>query len=288
MEEFIFCSQCGKKIAVGKKFCTECGSPIPVNSVPVTETPEANNTVVDEDATVFASPVAAAPVAPAPEAPAAPAPEAPAAPAPEVPAAPVPEVPVAPVPEVPVAAAPEAPAAAAPEVPVAPVPEVPVAPTPEVPVAPIPAAPAAPAGMTAAQQYEAAMGQKVTAPNADQIKKPDKKAVNTKTGDDIPAAYKPVNMWGYYGLSILLRLPIVGFICTFIFAFAPKNKNIKNYARSYFCAWIVGAILTIIVIALIIFAGSAILAALSSITGDSGALDGATEIIEAIQGIFGV
>lgn len=271
MEEFIFCSQCGKKIAVGKKFCTECGSLIPVNSVPVTETteaPEVNNTVVDEDATVFASPVAAAPVV-----------------APEVPVAPVPEVPVAAAPEVPVVAAPEA---LAPEVPIAPVPEVPVAPTPEVPVAPIPAAPAAPAGMTAAQQYEAAMGQKVTAPNADQIKKPDNKTVNAKTGDDIPAAYKPVNMWGYYGLSILLRLPIIGFICTFIFAFAPKNKNIKNYARSYFCAWIVGAILTIIVIALIIFAGSAILAALSSITGDSGALDGATEIIEAIQGIFGV
>jgi len=274
MEEFIFCSQCGKKIAVGKKFCTECGSPIPVNSVPVTETTEAsevNNTVVDEDATVFASPVAAAPVV-----------------APEVPVAPVPEVPVVAAPEVPVAPVPEVPVVAAPEVPVAAAPEAPAAPVPEVPVAPIPAAPAAPAGMTAAQQYEAAMGQKVTAPNADQIKKPDNKAVNTKTGDDIPAAYKPVNMWGYYGLSILLRLPIVGFICTFIFAFAPKNKNIKNYARSYFCAWIVGAILTIIVIALIIFAGSAILAALSSITGDSGALDGATEIIEAIQGIFGV
>ena len=310
MEEFIFCSQCGKKIPVGKRFCTECGSPIPVNSVPVTEAPAMSEIEIDEDATVFAS---SAPVEPvvgeygavttpvesvATEAVAAVEPVVPVSQVatepvsalsstvpvvamPAMPEAPVATMPVAP--EVPAATMPVAPEAPAATMPVAP--EVPVAPMPTVP--PVPEVPKAPEGLSAAQQYEAAMGQKSSAPAKVETAAV-KKAEKVNAFDDIPKEYKPVNMWGYYGLSILLKLPIIGFICTFIFAFAPKNKNIKNYARSYFCAWIVSAILIIITIALILFAGGAIISALNNALGDNSALDGATDIIETIQGWFGV
>ena len=309
MEGFVICSQCGKQIVAGKKFCTECGSPIPVNSVTIPEVQEVNNT--DDDATVSFNPalvqqetsvvlekpaevpvvdtVAANVEAPVvePVVPVVPVVEA-AVPVVE-PAVPVVE-PVAPVvePVIPVVE-PVAPAVE-PATPVAPVAVEAVAPVaPAMAAAPSPVAPEAPsvnmAGMSAAQQYEAAMGQKVTAVE------PKKEAPKAKPADkkaDIPAEYKPVNMWGYYGLSILLKLPVIGFICTFIFAFAPKNKNIKNYARSYFCEWIITAIVVILVLVLILFAGGAILTALGGIVGDESALDGAGEIIESIQNMFGI
>ena len=309
MEGFVICSQCGKQIVAGKKFCTECGSPIPVNSVTIPEVQEVNNT--DDDATVSFIPalvqqetsvvlekpaevpvvdtVAANVEAPVvePVVPVVPVVEA-AVPVVE-PAVPVVE-PVAPVvePVIPVVE-PVAPAVE-PATPVAPVAVEAVAPVaPAMAAAPSPVAPEAPsvnmAGMSAAQQYEAAMGQKVTAVE------PKKEAPKAKPADkkaDIPAEYKPVNMWGYYGLSILLKLPVIGFICTFIFAFAPKNKNIKNYARSYFCEWIITAIVVILVLVLILFAGGAILTALGGIVGDESALDGAGEIIESIQNMFGI
>lgn len=309
MEGFVICSQCGKQIVAGKKFCTECGSPIPVNSVTIPEVQEVNNT--DADATVSFNPamvqqetsvvlekpaevpvvdtVAANVEAPVVE------PVVPVVPVVE-PAVPVVETavpvvePVAPVvePVIPVVE-PVAPAVE-PATPVAPVAVEAVAPVaPAMAAAPSPVAPEAPsvnmAGMSAAQQYEAAMGQKVTAVE------PKKEAPKAKPADkkaDIPAEYKPVNMWGYYGLSILLKLPVIGFICTFIFAFAPKNKNIKNYARSYFCEWIITAIVVILVLVLILFAGGAILTALGGIVGDESALDGAGEIIESIQNMFGI
>ncbi len=288
MEEFIFCSQCGKKIPVGKRFCTECGSPIPVNSVPVTEAPAMSEIEIDEDATVFASSAPVEPVVGEYGAVTTPvesvATEAVAAVEPVVPVSQVATEPVSALSStVPVSAMPAMPEAPAATMPVAP--EVPVAPMPTVP--PVPEVPKAPEGLSAAQQYEAAMGQKSSAPAKVETAAV-KKAEKVNAFDDIPKEYKPVNMWGYYGLSILLKLPIIGFICTFIFAFAPKNKNIKNYARSYFCAWIVSAILIIITIALILFAGSAIISALNNALGDNSALDGATDIIETIQGWFGV
>lgn len=59
---------------------------------------------------------------------------------------------------------------------------------------------------------------------------------------EVPAENKPVNMWAYFGLELALSVPIVGFVLTFVLAFAPKNVNIKNFVRSRFCFWIIGAV----------------------------------------------
>ena len=40
-----------------------------------------------------------------------------------------------------------------------------------------------------------------------------------------------VGFWTYFGLSALFALPVVGLIAAIVFAFAPKNKSLKNYAR---------------------------------------------------------
>lgn len=58
----------------------------------------------------------------------------------------------------------------------------------------------------------------------------------------------PISMWGYFGYSILFSLPLVGFICVIIFSFGGTNNiNLRNFARSQFCFFVIGLILTIII-----------------------------------------
>ena len=73
---------------------------------------------------------------------------------------------------------------------------------------------------------------------------------------NIPSEYKPISMWGYFGYEILFSIPIVGFICLIIFSFAPSNKNVKNFARSYFCMLIICLVLTVVIIAILFAVGA--------------------------------
>lgn len=45
-------------------------------------------------------------------------------------------------------------------------------------------------------------------------------------------------MWGYFGYEILFSIPIIGWIIVIIFALTAQNHNLKNFARSQFCLWI--------------------------------------------------
>ncbi|MBP8969148.1 MAG: hypothetical protein KBG42_07695 [Lachnospiraceae bacterium] len=65
----------------------------------------------------------------------------------------------------------------------------------------------------------------------------------------IPEEYKPISMWGYFGYELLFAIPIIGFILLIVMSFAPANKNVKNFARSYFCLFIIAIILGIILVA---------------------------------------
>ena len=69
----------------------------------------------------------------------------------------------------------------------------------------------------------------------------------------IPEEYKPIGMWGYFGLNILFSIPLIGLIFILIFSFGgTKNKNLCNFARSFFC-WMV--ISVVLLVALAIFIG---------------------------------
>lgn len=63
-----------------------------------------------------------------------------------------------------------------------------------------------------------------------------------------PAFDTPISMWGYFGYEILYSIPIAGIIALLINAFGAKNRNVKNFARSYFCFIIVVVILGAIVL----------------------------------------
>lgn len=63
----------------------------------------------------------------------------------------------------------------------------------------------------------------------------------------IPEEYTPISAWGYVGYTLLFSIPLVGFICLLVFAISGSNKNVKNYARSYFCMLLIEIILAIVV-----------------------------------------
>ena len=68
----------------------------------------------------------------------------------------------------------------------------------------------------------------------------------------IPEEYQPLSMWTYFGYEIVFSLPIIGFIMLLIISLGKtKNKNLKNFARSYFCFQILS--ISLITILLILF-----------------------------------
>ena len=55
-------------------------------------------------------------------------------------------------------------------------------------------------------------------------------------GTIIPASYKPISAWGYFGYRILYSIPIIGWIFLLIHAIGASNVNVRRHARSYFCS----------------------------------------------------
>ena len=65
----------------------------------------------------------------------------------------------------------------------------------------------------------------------------------------LPDEYKPISMWGYFGYQILFYIPCIGPILLLVFALGgAKNKNLRNYARSFFCFYILVAVIALIVV----------------------------------------
>ena len=66
------------------------------------------------------------------------------------------------------------------------------------------------------------------------------------TTNNIPNEYKPLSPWAYVGYNLLFSIPLVGFIMMIVFAFDSSNINRRNYARSFFCAMLIGIIIAIV------------------------------------------
>ncbi len=68
--------------------------------------------------------------------------------------------------------------------------------------------------------------------------------------NNIPEKYRPISMWGYFGLEILFSIPVVGTIILIVFALGgTKNINKRNFARSYFCFLVIMVIIMAILVA---------------------------------------
>lgn len=64
----------------------------------------------------------------------------------------------------------------------------------------------------------------------------------------VPSQYKPLSPWAYFGYGILFNIPLIGFILLIVFSLDNSNINRRNYARSYWCIYILVLILFVILI----------------------------------------
>ena len=62
----------------------------------------------------------------------------------------------------------------------------------------------------------------------------------------LPEAYRPLSPWSYFGLGILYALPLLGWIFLIVHAVGSQNLNRRNYARSYFCVYVLAIILGVL------------------------------------------
>ena len=62
----------------------------------------------------------------------------------------------------------------------------------------------------------------------------------------VPKEYKPVSPWGYVGLGVLFAIPVLGVILLIVLSFTKGNLNVRNYARSFWCALLLAIVLCVI------------------------------------------
>lgn len=66
----------------------------------------------------------------------------------------------------------------------------------------------------------------------------------------LPECYRPLSPWAYFGLGILYALPLAGWIFLIVHAISARNINRRNYARSYFCVYVLLIVLVLVLSAL--------------------------------------
>ena len=67
----------------------------------------------------------------------------------------------------------------------------------------------------------------------------------------LPAKYRPLGAWSYFGYNILFALPFIGWIFMIVFALSDTNINRRSFARSFFCVWAIVIVLVVLVVAIV-------------------------------------
>ncbi len=72
----------------------------------------------------------------------------------------------------------------------------------------------------------------------------------------------------YFGLIALFLIPVVGLICSIVFSFAGKNKNVKNFARAAMTVILIEVVATAIAVGVAVWAFRAVTAAVNDFLTD--------------------
>ena len=80
----------------------------------------------------------------------------------------------------------------------------------------------------------------------------------------LPAQYRPLSPWAYFGYSLLFQIPIIGFILLIVFSCKKSNINRRNFARSYFCALLVAGVIFLIALLISLITGGLLFSASSA------------------------
>lgn len=74
------------------------------------------------------------------------------------------------------------------------------------------------------------------------------------TEETLPAQYRPLGAWAYFGLTLLFSIPVVGFIFLIVFSCSRANINRRNFARSYWC-WLIIALAICLIFVILMLTG---------------------------------
>ena len=58
--------------------------------------------------------------------------------------------------------------------------------------------------------------------------------------------YRPLSPWAYFGYQILFAIPVIGIILLIFYSLSDSNINRRNFARSYFCVYVLAIVIFII------------------------------------------
>ena len=64
--------------------------------------------------------------------------------------------------------------------------------------------------------------------------------------EHLPSVYKPLSPWAYFGLNLLYCVPVIGWVFLIWHAISGKNINRRNFARSFFCIYVVVIVLILL------------------------------------------
>ena len=82
------------------------------------------------------------------------------------------------------------------------------------------------------------------------VKKISKRKQLKQIEKHLPKSYRPISGWGYFWRAVLYAIPVLGWIVLLINALGSKNRNGRNFARSYFCALLIAIIVAAVVVVL--------------------------------------
>lgn len=69
------------------------------------------------------------------------------------------------------------------------------------------------------------------------------------TEDQLPERFRPLGAWAYFGWTLLFSIPIAGLIVAIVLAVKKDgNINLRNFARSMFCVYVIVGILLLLTI----------------------------------------
>ena len=66
---------------------------------------------------------------------------------------------------------------------------------------------------------------------------------------NVPSELQPLSPWKYFWLNILYAIPVIGFVFLLIHAIGAHNVNKRNFARSFFCVFLIALIISGILLA---------------------------------------
>ena len=82
------------------------------------------------------------------------------------------------------------------------------------------------------------------------VKKISKRKQLKQIEKHLPKSYRPISGWGYFWRAVFYAIPVLGWLFVLINALGAKNRNGRNFARSYFCALLIAIIAAVVVVAL--------------------------------------